>query len=153
MNITICGSMQFHTNMVELEKELRTLGHDVRVPDLAVEMPAHFGGGRMSIRGFQDANGGVDAFPVDHEIWKAKGDAMRGHLAKIDWADAILVANYEKKGIPGYIGANTFLEMGYAFGTGKNIFVLNPFPEDSPYKEELLSLRCIVLDGNLGEIR
>lgn len=51
--------------------------------------------------------------------FKVENDLIREHFRNIDRSDAILVINYEKKGVPGYVGGNTFLEMGHAFSQGK----------------------------------
>lgn len=51
------------------------------------------------------------------------------------------------------LGGNTFLEMGYAFGTGKKIFILNSLPNQSVYKEEILGMRPIVLKGDIERIK
>src|SRR3990167_4062096 len=66
-------------------------------------------------------------------------------------ADAILVCNYDKNGIAGYVGANTLLEMGLAFHLRKPIYLLNAIPEVS-YKEEILGMQPIVIDGDLERI-
>ena len=153
MKITICSSMQFFPEFSKLKNELESFGHEVFAPEQRVEMPLEFGGGKTSIRGFFESQGGVNAFGADHDIWKAKSEAIRAHFDKVDGSDAILVTNYPKKGIDGYIGGNTFLEMGYAFATNKKIFVLFDLPIDSPYKEELLGLLPILINGKLNLIK
>ena len=75
------------------------------------------------------------------------------HLDKITESDAILVANYTKGEIEHYIGANTFLEMGYAKYKAKKIFVLNPLPNQKYINDELLSFESVILDGNLNKIQ
>mgnify|MGYP001590224124 CR=1 FL=1 len=67
-------------------------------------------------------NGGIDAFPVGHNIWNMKEGAIRDHFKKIDWCDAALIANHEKRGVEGYIGGNTLIEIGIAFYTHKPIY-------------------------------
>jgi nucleoside 2-deoxyribosyltransferase len=62
------------------------------------------------------------------------------------------VANYDKKGISGYIGGNTFLEMGYAFVLGKPIFLLNKIPDIS-YTSEIEGMDPIVIYNNLEKIK
>jgi hypothetical protein len=57
---------------------------------------------------------------------------------------AIYVANYEKNGIPGYIGGNSFLEMGLAYYRKIPIFLLNDIPAIS-YKDELIALKPIIV--------
>lgn len=82
---------------------------------------------------------------------KIEYDFIRNHFKNIEQADAILIINYAKKGIDGYIGGNTFLEMGYAFGLKKTIYVLFPIPT-MDYASEMHAMQPIVLDGDLGNI-
>jgi hypothetical protein len=63
----------------------------------------------------------------------------------------VLILNYSKKEIANYIGANTLIEMGLAFYLHKKIFLLNPIPEIS-YKEEILAMKPIVINGDLNKI-
>ncbi|MCX6794136.1 MAG: nucleoside 2-deoxyribosyltransferase [Candidatus Gottesmanbacteria bacterium] len=79
---------------------------------------------------------------------KIEYDFIREHFRKIEQSDAILILNYEKKGVPGYVGGNTFLEMGYAFGLGKKIYLLYPVP-DMDYSVEMHAMKPIVLNGDL----
>lgn len=81
-----------------------------------------------------------------------KGKAITAHFRKIDTSDSILVTNYEKNGIPHYIGGNTFLEIGYAYGTNKKIYILNEVPTNSAYVEEILGMQPIILSGDLSKI-
>ena len=148
MKICICSSMAFYEKFTALKKELESVGHSVIAPELEFETK----GDDTSVGAFFDRNGGVDAFPPDHEVWKKKGKAINTHFRKIDNSECILITNYEKKGIPNYIGGNTFLEMGYAYGTGKKIFILNEMPVTSAYKEEMLGMQPIILNGDISRI-
>jgi len=138
MNIAICGSMQFYKEMRNVKDGLIARGHTVLIPmeedidDVPVE-----------------ARPGV----TDEEKISAKieYDFIREHFFKIQKSEAVLILNYEKKGIPGYIGGNTFLEMGYAFGLGKKIFLMHPVP-DMEYAVEMHAMKPIVLDGDIGKI-
>jgi len=80
-----------------------------------------------------------------------KTEMIRRHLARIRSSDAILVVNEDAKGIEGYIGANSFLEMGFAFVLEKPIFLLKGIP-DQPNRDELLGLNPTELKGNLDSI-
>jgi nucleoside 2-deoxyribosyltransferase len=73
-------------------------------------------------------------------------------LRKIRNCDAILVLNnLEKQGRKNYISGCSFLEMGFAHALGKKIFLLDGIPNVS-YKEEILAMKPIVLNGNLERI-
>jgi hypothetical protein len=80
-------------------------------------------------------------------------DAISEHWNKIKESDAILVLNFDKKGIRNYIGANTFLEMGFAHVLGKKIFLMNPLPDDSFHRSEIEVMRPAILNGDLAQIR
>ena len=139
--------MSGYKKFMALKQELEKLGHVVLHPNVEFEMK----GDDTSVGAYFDRNGGVDAFPPDHEVWKQKGDAITKHFRKIDESEAVLVTNYEKKGVENYIGGNTFLEIGYAFGTGKKIFILNSLPWQSAYKEEILGMQPTVLGGDISK--
>ncbi len=140
--------MSGYKKFMTLKEELEHRGHNVLYPDIEFEMK----GDDTSVGAFFDRNGGVDVFPPEHNVWKKKGEAITKHFRKIDESDVILVTNYEKKGAEDYIGGNTFLEMGYAFGMGKMIFILNNLPTQSAYKEEMLGMQPIILGGDILKI-
>ena len=139
MNITICGSMSFWKEMQAIKDGLEVLGHRVLVPIDADsdEMP-------------------IEARPdVSNEkkiSAKIEFNFIKEHYKKIEKSDVILVLNYTKNGIKNYIGGNTFLEMGYAFGLGKKIYLLNPVP-DMNYSIEMHAMQPVVIDGKLERIK
>jgi hypothetical protein len=71
---------------------------------------------------------------------------------KIRDIDAILVLNFEKKGQLNYIGGATFLEIFIASESKKKIFLINPIP-DSIFKDELMAMSPVIINGNLSKIR
>lgn len=79
---------------------------------------------------------------------KREFDAIKVHFNKIKEADAILVCNYDKNGIQNYIGANTFLEMGFAHCLGKKIYLVSPLP-DMPYTNDELAAFDVEVIGDL----
>jgi hypothetical protein len=76
----------------------------------------------------------------------------QNHFKKIEKSDAVLVLNHEKKGIKGYFGSNTLMELSVAFFLGKKIFLLYPIHENHPHFEEFVGMKTTVLDGNLDNI-
>ncbi len=81
-----------------------------------------------------------------------KNQMIVRHLERIKESDAILVVNENLKGIAGYVGANSFLEMGFAFALNIPIFLLNHIPDQSN-KDELLGLYPIELNGDINLLK
>ena len=46
MKITVCGSIAFYSKMEVVRDDLAKRGHEVKIPQLALEVPKEFGGGR-----------------------------------------------------------------------------------------------------------
>lgn len=154
MKITICGSIGFYKEMESARDELIKQGHEVKIPELALEAPQEFGGGKKVYFGqYIEQNGGIDAFPAEHEIWNLKNKAINDHYEKIDWCDGILVVNHEKIGINGYIGGNTLIEIGVAFYLKKNIYILNPVSSELSYKQEIMGIKPIIIINDLSLIK
>ncbi|PKL31506.1 hypothetical protein CVV43_02455 [Candidatus Saccharibacteria bacterium HGW-Saccharibacteria-1] len=131
MKITICGSMQFEQEMDSVAAKLQSLGYEVEKPN-SVEGHAY-----------------GEAQNLD-EIADLKQDFIREHFAKIDQSEGILVVNCDKKGVAGYIGGNTLMEMTYAFAQGLEIYTLNNLPVDLPYTDEINAFMPIVLNGDIN---
>ncbi|PIR88326.1 MAG: hypothetical protein COU09_02905 [Candidatus Harrisonbacteria bacterium CG10_big_fil_rev_8_21_14_0_10_44_23] len=134
MKITICASLKFWEKLVDLKASLEAMGHIVNMPIKAA---------------------GVDYWSKDGskrvEVKKSE-KLLHKHMKKIEDSDAILVANFTKGDIENYVGANTFLEIGFAEYLGKKIYFLNSLPNQPYISEELESIDSTVLDGDLGKI-
>ncbi len=153
MKITICGSIGFYKEMESARDELVKNGHKVKIPELALEVPQEFGGGKKVYFGqYIEQNGEIDAFPAGHEIWNMKEGAIKDHYEKIDWCEGILVVNHEKRGIDGYVGGNTLIEIGVAFYLKKKIYILNPVSSELSYKQEILGMKPVIINGDLSLI-
>ncbi len=159
MKLTICSSLDFVDRIREVSGKLREMGHTVLLPATAEIV--------------------IDGKLTQEDIIKEKQsgeivnrmvkyDAIKAHCEKIKNSDGILVLNFDKKVetgsknfyrepvsnsflIKNYIGGAVFLEIGFAHVFGKKIFLLNPVP-DVGYKDEILAMEPVVLDGNLDEI-
>lgn len=137
MIISICGSMMFHKEMRQVQKELEAMGHTALVPK-SIEL--------MDTIGYVHPT--IDEQRVAAKI---EHDFIREHFRKIEKSDVILVLNYDKKGIKNYIGGNTFLEMGLAYWMNKRVYLLNPIP-DMDYLTEMHAMQPIVLHGDVSKI-
>ncbi len=137
MTIAVCGSLTFYKEIREAQKKLEALGHRALVP--------------KSIRLIEE-EGYIKPKTVSERLAaEAKYHFISEHFAKVEQSDAILVVNPENHGIPGYIGGNTFLEIGVAFYLKKKIYFLYVIPHMA-YELELASMYPTVLDGDLSAI-
>lgn len=128
--------MIFTEQMLEAKEVLEAMSHTVFVS------------------GFSDAYIGKSNEEKTKLVLKHKfeNDAIRDHWEKIKQSDAILVLNYDRKGIANYIGGNTLMEIGFAYVLRKKIFLLNPIPEIEFYKSEIEAICPTILNGNLSAI-
>lgn len=108
MRVIVCGSMTAVDEMRDIEARLVEMGHTVVAPRL--------------IHGESPEN---HAESAEHKI---KNDLIRGYFDEILKGDALLVVNVERKGVPGYIGGNVLLEMGFAHVLRKPIYLWNSLP-------------------------
>ena len=142
MKITICGSLHFFREMHTAAKQLRSLGHEVMLPHTAEELL------RGEIKSEQIAEEKAQGIIHKRAI---QGDLIRRHQKRIQEADAILVINPEKQGIAGYIGGNTFLEMGFAHVLHKSIYLLYSVTGHA-YQAEIDTMKPVVLNGQLDRL-
>jgi translation elongation factor EF-Ts len=134
MKITICGSIKFYDDMVKIQGQLEKKGHEVFMPVKAA---------------------GVDYWAEDNTSRvqaKKTLELINEHFFKIEKSDAILVVNITKGDIKNYIGANTFLELGFAHYLGRKIYLLNPIPDQPYIIDEILTIDPVVLEGSVDNL-
>lgn len=140
MKIMICGSMTFSKQMVQVKKALEKLGHSVSLPyDIEVHL---------------DNPGFINDFEKNHHH-AVKNDIMRKCFQLVAENDAILVLNYPKNGVKGYIGTSSLMEIGLAHYLGKKIFLLNEIPPATKarWAHEVRIIQPLVIDGDFEKIR
>lgn len=142
MKIVICASLDFTEKVKEIANQLTKLGHQVTIPK-TIKM---IWKGRVSLEQIikEKKNGKISKRAIRLNV-------IKHYFEKIKEADAVLVLNFDKKGIKNYIGGNVFLEMGFAHVLGKKIFLLNEIPK-MPYRAEIETMQPIVLKGELSKI-
>lgn len=149
MIITICSSIDFTPKILEVKKELELKGHEVHIPFFSEKILRQ----EISFEEFlrlKKENKGDTILRQAQDI-----NLTKRHLNLILKSDAILVLNLEKKGLENYIGGNTLIEMGFAFGNDKKIFLYNEIPEKSEvihYTDEIIDMNPIVINKDLGLI-
>ena len=141
MRIVICGSSAFRNKMLEYRDLLSNLGHEPVVhPDYELivkgekpELLAQIEGG-------------------EHYKAKKENGYIKWYHNAILNGDAVLVLNYDKKGIRNYIGGNTLMEIAFAHVNDKKIFLLHDIPEEVSYVDEIKAMADIVLNEDLSKI-
>ena len=128
--------MSASKEMLEAERELAILGHTVTLPSFVHEYA------EME---------NPTARLTESSKEKIENDLIRKYYEKIKECDAVLAVNTEKNGIKGYIGGNTFLEIGFAFVLHKPIYLLHDIPTMS-YTDEIIAMHPTILRGDLSRI-
>jgi hypothetical protein len=141
--ITICSSASFYPQVVAIETELKRMGFNVLIPLTANKMKKT---GDFNVERYK-------TWFADANTYARKTFLTKHHFHKVVKGDSVLVLNYEKNGKQGYIGGAVLSEMAIALHFGKKIYVLNPLQEDVGYKEELLGMMPVILNGNLSLIK
>ena len=135
MKICVCCSLAFTDEVKRIAEELKDMGHEVFLLNGVLLDVIHR----------------PDYDPVVAKTGNGY-DAIRDHFDKIKKADAVLVLNFTKNNVDNYIGANTFLEMGFAYYVGKPIYAINPLPDYKYINDEIKSFDVKILGGDLTKI-
>ena len=136
MKILVCCSKHFYSQIKEVSEVLELSGHEISFPNSYDDPFMEEKLKEMSAE--------------EHVEWKAM--MMRKDESNIEPQDAILVLNFEKKGIPNYIGGATFLEIYTAWKMDKKIFFHNPLPRCS-FTDELKGINPMIINGDLEMIK
>jgi len=135
MKLMICGSMFFSKEMLQVKKELEKLGHEAMVPS------------------------DVNECLINPELNMDLDYCIKNNIDKKDFnqvakSDGIVVLNYDRNNIKGYVGGATLMEIGLARHLNKKIFLLfNPPKEkDLRYALEIKVTKPTILNGNLSLI-
>lgn len=140
MKIFICGSMHFSKEMLEAQKKLEELGHAVEVP--------------CDTQEFADNHEMTTDNHEENYKRCIDNDIIRKCFDSIAESDAVLLLNYPKNEVDGYIGASGLMEAGLAYYLKKKIFLLYPPPSPKEVKSshEILIMQPVILNGNLNSI-
>lgn len=141
MKITVCGSIKFADKLVETYHQLEKLGHQ---PAMHKDMFKVADGTAPEI---EEMKNGTEHYEI-----KRKYGYIKWWYESIKNSDAVLICNFDKKGIKNYIGGNTLMEIGFAYVGNKKVFLLNSIPKDVPYADEIKAMMGVELNGDLSKI-
>lgn len=128
MKLCLSGSMTSIEQIEKLSKQLNAIGHETSVPSRGTES-------HMAERLAQA------------ETQEKKAIFVEDHLEKIRESEGVVIANFEKNGVSGYVGPSALMEAAMAYALGKHLFVLND-PSDAAADSDLSSLGAIKLGGD-----
>ena len=129
--------MHHSERMLEARERLRALGHDAFASSWLEEFLGKRDEEKERIKLNQKFN----------------RDAIRDFWRAMQGADALLVLNLDRHGVPNYIGGNTLMEIGFAHVLGQKVFLLNPIPDIPYYRTEIQAVKPTVINGDLSLIR
>ncbi len=142
--VVICSSASFYKQVIDVAKTLRGLGFEVVMPLTA---------GKMERTGDFSVNTYKTWFGDGGKSYSRKKFLTKHHFKKIEKGDVVLVLNYEKNGRFGYIGGAVLAEMAVGLHFGKKIYILNDIDHEVSYKEEILGMLPIFLNGKVENIK
>lgn len=130
--------MDFAKEMLETQKILEELGFKVLMP---IDTQVCFENPEAKLNE-----------SIEHCL--SYGDIDKDHFNKISTSDAILVLNYPKNNIKGYVGGATLMEIGIARHLDKKIFLLYDLPSESElrYVLEIKLTSPVILKGEIKKI-
>lgn len=137
MKITVGGSMVFAKEQLRVKKQLEQAGHEVLVTD--------------NIENFVNQPAIKQSFKDELKM-SQEFDIMRSFFKKIEVSDALLICNYPKSGIEGYLGASVLMELGLAHYLNKKIFLLFDVDKAQGYALEVAIINPQVLQGDVSKI-
>lgn len=107
MNIMVIGSMTFAKEMLQTKEELEKVGHTAEIP--------------FDVEYHLSDEGRVDDLEKNYQYCVENDVVWKGFQQVAD-ADAVLVLNYPKNGVSGYIGTSALMEMAIAYWLKKRYF-------------------------------
>jgi nucleoside 2-deoxyribosyltransferase len=145
MRVAICSSAQFARRAQEIKEELEKKGFEVLL------YPQHVRVNKKTIDVCEYY--AMRKNNLTQELLDVKKQLMDEHFEKIRISDAVLVLNFDKPRNRGYVGGNTFLEMGVAHCLGKKVFIWKKPSKHLPYFEEIMAINPKNIEENLEKIR
>ncbi|MBI2635160.1 MAG: hypothetical protein HYW79_01285 [Parcubacteria group bacterium] len=137
MKIMICSSMQFAKEMLTAKEALETNGHSI----VMSQDVSHYSDNPNTKEVFND------------ELKQAqKGNSLYEGLERVAESDALLILNYPKNRIEGYIGTSVLMEIGLGYYLKKKIYFLYPIDKNQKYALEIALVKPTILDGDLNKI-
>lgn len=136
MKVWIICSKAFYGRIAPIKDALEKAGHEITLPN-SYDHPT------LELESWEKS-------AAEHIRFKQRMFGLSQNIAKN--VDAALVLNYEKHGIPNYIGGATFLEIYDAFCEGKKLYLMNDIPEGILF-DEIQGMDPTIIHGDLTLVK
>ena len=137
MKVFVAASSSFWDKLPAIKEKLEALGHEVMLPS-TVEDP------ELEERTWQESN------EAHVKLIRKLFEDSAERVGK--WCDAFYLLNWDKHGIPGYVGGAALIELYIAHREHKKIFIENDvFP--GPMYDENMGFGPTFIHGNLKRIK
>lgn len=132
--------MAFAQEMIKTKEKLEQMGYEVGLP---FETEIH-----LDRPNFVDDLSGNLQYCIDNDVIRKSFDFIVN-------ADAILVLNHPRKGIAGYIGTSTLMEIAIAYYFKKKIYLLHEVPHfnEVRWAHEIAIMQPTIINGDLNKIQ
>lgn len=137
MKITIGWSMVFAKEQYQAKEILEKAGHTMYITD--------------DIENYINKPAIKQDFEEELRI-SLEYDIMKTFFNKIANSDALLICNYTKKWITGYLGTSVLMEIGLAYYLNKKVFLLYEVDKEQNYSLEVAIINPTILDWDLSKI-
>jgi len=129
--------MIFAKEQLEIKDRLEKLGHDVLVTD--------------DIGNYVDRPTVKQDFTEELRLSR-EYDIMRTFFNKIEKSDALLICNFPRDGVAGYLGVSALMEIGLAYYLRKKIYLLFEIDGARGYALEVAIINPTIINGDVSRI-
>ena len=134
----LVGSFFFAKEIVEVKKQLEILGHTVLTTG---DLELYASSPRIKTS-------------FDEELKQfIEHDSMIDVFNQVAESDVVLVCNYPKKNIQGYLGTSVLMELAIAYHLNKKVFLLHDYDQSQSYGLEVAIINPIILNNDLSKIQ
>lgn len=138
MKIMLAGSFAFAKEIIEIKKQLEEMGHTVLTTgdlELIASRP-HI---KMS---FAEELKNC----IEH-------DSLQDGFNQVAESDVVLVCNYAKNNIQGYLGTSVLMELAIAYHFKKKVFLLYDYDKSQNYGLEITIINPVIINNDLSKIQ
>jgi len=134
----IAGSFSFAEEIAKIKKQLEDMDHTI-LTTKDLELRANVSDIKSSF---------------EEKLKQCiKYDLLRDGFNQVAASDAVLICNYPKNNIKGYLGTSVLMELAIAYYLNKKVFLLYDYDKSQSYGLEVAIINPVILNNNLSKIQ